>query len=321
MLKPFLRALREHPDVPKRALEPLEQMAPGTRIPVAAAQQMLANTVRHTGDEDLGLKAAQASEVGDYEVVEYAAASAPTWRAALEVAFRYCRLMNEAADFRLEERDGTAYIVLQSTVPLARPAKDFQTAALFVSSARWLPAGVGQVTVWFSHPEPESLEEYRRTFGDVEVRFGQSWDGFVFDAALLDLPMPQADPSLHRVLRQHADRLLEELAPGDSLIERVRADILATLKDASVGAETTAARLHMSRRTLTRQLGQHGTSFSELLEDVRRRLAVRYLQTTDHSVEDIAFLLGYSNAAPFVRAFKRWTGKAPLEFRRSQRRL
>lgn len=319
LMRPFLRVLRETPGFPTEVIDQLEATDPATRFALATAQELFRGAIELTGDQDLGLRAARAGDLGEYEVVEYAAGSAPDWRSALEVVFRYCRLMNEAADFRLEQRDGRAYIVLDSTVPLTRQAKDFQVAALFVAAQHWLAPAADVVEVWFSHPEPDSLEGYRETFGQHRVQFGRPWDGFVFDAALLDTPMPRADPSLHRLLRQHAERLLAELEPGDGLIERVRADIVATLGDGSVGVEATAEHLHMSRRTLARRLREQATSFSDLLEDARHRMATRYLETTQHTVEEIAFLLGYSSSAPFVRAFRRWADSSPLEYRRRHR--
>jgi AraC-like DNA-binding protein len=80
-----------------------------------------------------------------------------------------------------------------------------------------------------------------------------------------------------------------------------------------------AEEMGITRRTLTRRLAQHGTSFTALLEEVRKHSASHYLKTSDHSIEDIAFLLGFSESSPFVRAFKRWTGMAPTQFRRAYR--
>jgi AraC-like DNA-binding protein len=149
--------------------------------------------------------------------------------------------------------------------------------------------------------------------------FDAPFSGFVFDAARLDTKLASGDPSLHGVLRQHAERLLAELAQGDGLVERVRAQVLATLKDGPVAAEDVAAQMGVTRRTLTRRLAQHGTSFTALLEEVRRQAATHYLRNTDHSIEDVAFLLGFSESSPFVRAFKRWTGLAPAAYRRASR--
>ena len=88
------------------------------------------------------------------------------------------------------------------------------------------------------------------------------------------------------------------------------------MQDADASAERTAARLGMARRTLTRQLAECGTSFSLLLKETRHRAAVHYLRNSDYTVEELAFMLGFSECAPFVRAFRRWTGHSPLEYRK-----
>lgn len=319
LVRPFLRVLQQNPSFPKVLIESLEAADPAHRMSVATAQELFRGAIEITGDVDLGLRAARASDIGDYEVVEYAAGCAATWRAALEVVFRYCHLMNEAAEFRLEVHGDKAHIILGSSVALRRQAADFQSAAIFVAAGRWLTPHPQDVAVWFAHPAPEDLTQYRVTYGEHAVEFDKPWDGFVFDASLLDSPMLRADASLHRVLRDHAERLLAELATDDSLLQQVRGDIMASLQSGDLGVETTARRLHMSRRTLARQLKQQGTSFSALLEESRRELATRLLTTTQRTAEEIAFLLGYADSAPFARAFKRWTGMAPLEYRNRNR--
>jgi AraC-like DNA-binding protein len=319
MLRPFWKLLRRYPQVPAQLLDEAEASDAQRRFPVAAAQELLRGTVALTGEEDLGLLAAREIELGDFEVLEYAAASAATWRAALETVFRYAHLMNEAADFQLAIEGGKAHVMLRSTVALTRAGVDFQSAAFHVAAQHWLDPIPPELEVWFSHPQPGDIAQYRATFGGCALVFAAPFSGFVFDAARLETPLASADPSLHGVLRQHAERLLAELAPGDGLVERVRTQVLSTLASGPVGANEVAAQMGVTRRTLTRRLAQHGTSFRALLEDVRCQAAKHYLKSTDHSVEDIAFLLGFSESSAFVRAFKRWTTLAPTAYRRSVR--
>ena len=319
MVKPFWTLLRRYPQFPGALLDRAETTPDDTRVPVALGQQFLQNAVELTGEPNLGLLAARETKVGTFDVLEYASASASTWRAAAETAFRYSHLMNEAADFRIEVADGKALLVLHSTVPLTRAGVDFQSAAFHVTAMRWIDPQPPELEVWFTHAEPGDLGEYRKTFGGAKLRFSAPWNGFVYDASRLDTKLASGDPSLHRVLRDHAERLLAELAPGDGLVEQVRGQVLSSLKDGPVAAVDVAAKLGVSRRTLTRRLRQQGTSFSELFDEVRQKAAIHYLQSSDHTVEDIAFLLGFSESSAFVRAFKRWQGVAPMGYRRAQR--
>jgi AraC-like DNA-binding protein len=319
VLRPFWSFLRRYPQLPAALIEKAETADPERRVPVAEAQELLRGAVVLTGEQNLGLLAAREIQLGAFEVLEYAAASAPTWRAALETAFRYSHLMNEAANFHLDVVGDKAHVVLHSTVPLVRAGVDFQSAAFHVVVTNWLDPMPTEAEVWFSLAAPQDDSEYQKTFGPNALVFDAPFNGFVFDAARLETKLVSSDASLHGVLRQHAERLLAELAKGDGLVERVRAQVLATLKDGPVAAEDVAAQMGVTRRTLTRRLAQHGTSFTALLEEVRRQAATHYLRSTEHSIEDIAFLLGFSESSPFVRAFKRWTGLAPAAYRRASR--
>jgi AraC-like DNA-binding protein len=318
LVRPFWSLLRRYPQFPTAAIDQAEATE-DVRVSVALGQQFLAQAVAMTGEPDLGLLAARETKAGSFDVLEYAAFSAPTWRAAIETAFRYSRVMNEAADFRIEIKDGKAQLILHSMVPLTRAGVDFQSAAFHVTASRWIARDMPELEVWFSHDQPRDTANYRAVFGSARLRFGAPWNGFVYDAERLETKLASADPSLHRVLREHAERLLAELAPGDGVVEKVRAQVLSSLKDGPLAAVDVAERMGITRRTLTRRLRQHGTSFTELLDDVRRQAALHYLTSTDHTAEDIAFLLGFSESSAFVRAFKRWQGVAPIAYRRSKR--
>jgi AraC-like DNA-binding protein len=223
--------------------------------------------------------------------------------------------MNEAADFRIEVAGEQARCVLHSTVPLPRVGIDFQSATFFLMATRWFQRTLPDLKVMLTYEEPADLSVHRAVYGGATLCFGAAWNGFIFDAAHLDTVLPTADPSLHQVLRDHAERLLAQLAPSDSLVERVRQHLLDSLQGGPLSANAVAERLGLSRRTLARRLLQRDTSFTALLEQVRHKAAAHYLEFSDHSLDDIAFLLGFSESSAFVRAFKRWQGVTPMAYR------
>ena len=110
--------------------------------------------------------------------------------------------------------------------------------------------------------------------------------------------------------------MLAELPRARPLTERVRSAILAELAGGNPSITVVAPRLHISPRTLERRLEREGTTFSTLLDDLRKRLALRYVASRDLELAEIAFLLGFSKTTAFHRAFKRWTGQTPLYYRR-----
>jgi AraC-like DNA-binding protein len=120
---------------------------------------------------------------------------------------------------------------------------------------------------------------------------------------------------LHAYLERHARSLSEAFAERSSLRERVR-ELIVEMPRAGEPSQTDVARkLGMSERTLHRRLREEGQTFADILDTVRRELALRYLADLDLAVYEIAFLLGYSDPSSFHRAFRRWMGDSPQEVR------
>lgn len=324
MLRPFLKLLSAaRSEVPRQLVTQLVNATTSDgRISLPLAQDLLETAAQLMHEPALGLKAALYTEIGDFAVLEWVCMSAATCREASETACRYIRILNAAADYRLAICDSKAHLMLGSTIPLNRIVTDYQIAAYHLALRLRVPEVPPELEVWLKHAEPSDISEYRVVFPHAKLVFGAAFNGFVTDAWRLDTPLPTANESLHEVLRAHANHLLAELAPGDGLTERVSADILAALRvsPSAVTAERTAARLGFTRRTFTRQLEQQGTTFSELLKEARYRTAVHYLGHSDHTVEEIAFLLGFSECSAFAHAFRRWSGVTPLAYRRAYRR-
>lgn len=320
LVRTFMQALRRYPDFPVAVLEPLERLDPDERIPIASMHELLQGAVELTGDADLGLKAAREITPGDYGALEYVGASAATWGEAMRIIGRYMPLVNDALDFVLHLDGDKAEVQLHSRVVLPRAAVDFQSAAFHVGSAYRRPVtAVEDLDVYFMHAAPEDTREYEKTFAGGRLRFSAPFNGFVLPARLLDEPLPTADPKLHELIRRHADLVLAELPKTETLTQRVRDLVAQELSGGNPGVEHIARKLGMSSRTLGRKLEEEGTTFKELLDDLRQRMALRYVGTRDLGLAEIAFLLGFSQAPAFHRAFKRWTGRTPLEYRNARR--
>jgi AraC-like DNA-binding protein len=127
--------------------------------------------------------------------------------------------------------------------------------------------------------------------------------------------MANADPVLAAVLAEKIERLLAQFSDQPSLGSRVREWLIAQLRGGNPRIDALAEHLHMSERTLRRRLGEEGTSFKRILDEVRRELAIGYVQERQLSTGEIAFLLRYSEPSAFQRAFKRWTKLTPSEYR------
>ena len=190
-----------------------------------------------------------------------------------------------------------------------REGMEFMVGAMAVISQRIAGRTLEHIEVGFVHPAPPDLTHHERIFG-APVRFESSYNGIVFDGALLDLPVQSRDPSLSAVLQRQAETLMEK-TPVRGFKADVRAALAIELRGGDPSAERVAGSLAMHPKTLTRRLRTEGTTFRRLLDEVRLELAERYLRQPGLSVEEVAYLLGYSESSAFHRAFRRWTGRAP----------
>jgi AraC-like DNA-binding protein len=321
LMKPFARLLRTYASMPPEVVAPIEDFETEARLPIETVHELLRGAILITGDEDIGLKAAQLIEIGDYGALEYAASTAQNGREAFLLVGRYMRLINDALTLSIRTEGERAVISLESAVVMPRAAEDFEVAAFFVVAMGWVPSALPTTfEVRFQHARPADTQHYARVFSDrATICFDQPVAGFSFPNSTLSSPLPSADPKLHALIRQHADNLLAELPQADSVTARVRVLLTQGFASGKSSADYVASSLHVSPSTLTRKLEREGTNFKTLHDEMRRSLALRYVGQSDLTLSEIAFLLGFSQSAAFHRAFKRWTEQTPLEYRTARR--
>jgi len=174
--------------------------------------------------------------------------------------------------------------------------------------------------VWFEHSLPEGVEvaEYETLFG-CPVRFEQTCNALLVPLAYLSVPLRQADANLLRTLEEHALALMAGLDDDEPLPLRVKNALRLLLKDGLPRKERVAEKFDMTVRTLQRHLQHAGTSYQQILDELRQELAEHYLLRSDLAIQDIASYLGFTESRSFHRSFKGWTGLTPGEFRERQR--
>jgi AraC-like DNA-binding protein len=271
-----------------------------------------------TGDGHLGLHLAEAAPLESFGVHAYALQSSPTLREAYRRACRYQRLIHEATDLTFDEEVNEG--VLQHALPGGRsvprhPAEFLVTLWVrfgrLITGRNWAPR-----LVCFAHNAPPDVTEHQRVF-QTPIQFLSGRTAMHIPNHILDTANASADPGLIGVLDDYAERLLQQMpvSTAATLSERVRFQLLETLTGGIPTAEEIAQSLHMSVRTLHRNLQQEGVTFSKLLNQLRQEQATSYLTNPNISISEVAFLLGFSEISSFYRAFKRWTGTTPAEFR------
>ena len=285
-------------------------------IPHQAMMMFWQEALTTTGDDHLGIHLAEATPIDTLGVHAYAALSSPTLREAYRRACRYQRLIHQVTDLRFDEEgdDGVLRHALPGGRPIPRHPAEFLVTlwmrlGRMVVGSDWSPG-----LVCFAHEAPSDIAEHARVFHST-IQFMSGRTAMIVPNQVLETPNQRADPGLVRVLDDYAERLLEQMPSNATLSERVRGQLMAELQGGVPTAEDVAKRLHMSVRTLHRNLSEEGTTFRQLLSQLRHERAATYLVDSRISIAEVAFLLGFNELSSFYRAFKRWTGTTPAEFR------
>jgi len=294
----------------------LDLIDPEARIPLSVASEVLA-LAESAGEPGLGLRAAEGVQVGDLGIFEFVSRTCNTLGEAMETASHYRSLMYDGADLHLIHEPDCAKIRYRLHDPIASRTTfvEFALAACVVASRRALGFDGSPREVRFTHEEPAYAALYAQIFR-APVFFSAEHDEIIFGRRALDFPLVSADPAAHVIFRRYAERLLEQL-PTSLPMTRAVQRLLRERMDARHPAfDDVHTALHVSERTLRRKLEHEGVQLRELIETTRREQACRYLASSSLSVSEVAHRVGFAHPPAFHRAFRRWLGKSPLDYRR-----
>ena len=199
-----------------------------------------------------------------------------------------------------------------------QPLRDVAVATLMVGLGQMAQVVTGETLYGVADldiPENPRFDEFRYVL-PAQIHFNRPWNRISFDAAYLACPLVMADAASMQLAVEQCERELVAIGLLNRFVRQVRGLIFRE-GEGFRSVEAVAADLCMSERTLKRQLAQEGTTFSDILEDLRRQKAVLLLESEQSSIDRIAEQLGYSDVANFNRAFKRWTGTTPGQYRRN----
>ena len=293
------------------------------RIAASTYLELLGLGVQRTGDEQLGLHLGEAVRPGYYGVLGYLIMSCATLADALHRQARYAALVGNLGQVDLADeppRPGLEPQVAHSWQPFL-PQQQRQlseeTLAGWVTFGHWISGlDIPPTEVRFQHAASADTSEYQRIFR-CPVLFDQADNALVFPKRLLATPLGQADAQVRLMLDAYADRLLGEIQQGPSVLDRARLELSRQLPEVGADLQQIAARLALSPRTLQRRLREAGLSFNQLVDETRQQLVLHYLRDPALELAEIAFLVGFSEPGSLARAFRRWTGQSPGEYRRS----
>lgn len=293
------------------------------RIDLPLYDEIQRRAIQVSGDPAFGLHMGEYASIGAFNLLGHMATHCRTIREGLDIVFRYYRLVADVhPPYLIEEGDVVriVYEYLRSPDPICNRIRvEFGLVRLLLISRAFTGSDIVPGEAWFDYPEPKDsahAAEYQRIFRGQQ-RFEQEHSGFVIPRVMLDATQVHHDDSLLELMRNQAEQLLHDLESGASLSARIRRLIVDHYTEVAADMASIAKHVGMSERSLRRRLKQEGTSFQQVVRESMGELARRILQNPSTTIHEAAFRLGFVEPSSFHRAFKRWTGLTPAEYRRS----
>jgi AraC-like DNA-binding protein len=292
--------------------------APELGLPINRLHAFYAAAEVFARDPWLGLHVAVAIPRGHYGLYEYVSRNAPTLGEIYRLSARFGALVSDSLVFRYELELKTATIrahVADQPLAHGRHASEF-LLAVGVETGRqsvrqaWIPEAVV-----FAHPRPRDIRPLEDYFRARRLLFGRGYNAIVLSRADAALPVPNADPALLGVLETRAARELPA-DPGGGIIHQVRSAVRNSLRIDAPLLDTVATQLGISTRSLQRRVAAEGHAFQDVVDEVRRGLAMVCIREPSVSAKEMAYLLGYADPGTLYRAFRRWTGMTPAAYRK-----
>jgi AraC-like DNA-binding protein len=303
----FLRSL---------GLDPELTRSPDTRLPIETYLRIQDEAAEYVHDPYFGLHMGEFAGPGSWSILGYLMMNCRTLGEAFEKSGRYARIIGNLIEARVEFKFDRIKVVF-FTPPHAPKMSRHCFEATFSSCVRMMRtltgAAIDPFEVTFIYPQPVSRADYERIF-HCPVRFGMKENTITIAAKVVNTPIRQPNPSLLEHFEKYAQDFLAEMDRQDVYTRAVTRILLSRLDDEALSIEKIARDMAVSVRTLQKRLDQEGVVFSDLLREVRARLAKQYLRE-NYTVEQITYLLGFSEPSVFRKAFKKWLGVTPREFR------
>jgi len=300
-------------------LDPAGPGEAGARVPNRVVAAMFERALELTGDPAVGIRVGQRSEARHFFVIGYTWLASATLAEAMSKLLRYEAILDSGETALSLEREGGSLVLSERyPKPDDYPGK-LRVDNEIASVLKMCRLSTGRDVL------PRKLEVYLPADAPTDVyaplvrgpvQRSKTRTALHFDPADLEAPLAGSIPDVVEATSRIADRYLGTL-DDSKVAHQVRAQLVQMLPSGAVDQEKVAARLYRSASTLQRQLSAEGTSYRDVLDDTRCELAQAYLRDGRHSQTETAFLVGFSDQSNFSRAFRRWTGKSPGEYRKA----
>lgn len=277
--------------------------------------RLLLTVMEQTGDEFVGFGQGRRSKPGTFSMMAHAVINCANLEEAVRRGMDFYDLFDLGVETSLVKEGDLVFLTVE--MPTNIDFRDIIIEAVFLLTLRfmgWLvgrPIPVHLVAFDF----PASSEDSERVF-NCPIEYAQSANRITFSSDVLTLPLVQNELSLSHFLRNSLGQLLTGEVYQSGLPAQIRTLITNEYHQRVPDFAEVCAKLNMSPQTLRRRLKDANTSYQAIKDDIRKEASVYYLSKPDLSIEEIALLMGFSEASSFHRAFKKWTNKTPAEYRR-----
>ncbi|MFI8480173.1 AraC family transcriptional regulator [Pseudomonas sp. NPDC078700] len=324
-LASWTRALRKQLDAlgldseqlcAQAGLEPGALDDPNGRCPLSVTTRLWQLAVVASGDPALGLKTSQFVSPTTFHALGYALAASCSLREVFERTVRYHQVVSDAMELELRECADCYEFRFRNAPGKLLPAPEALDAfaAIYVRSCRnRLGRDFAPLAVYLQRPEPADPQPWHAVFR-APLIFSAAENLLRFAKPAFEQQLDDGNPEL----AEHNEAVLKlnlEQLQAPSWVRKVRARLQTQLPDGEPSAERVAQALHLSLRSLQRHLADEGTSYERVLAETRQALALRHMSEAACSISETAYLLGFSDVSSFSRAFKRWTGQSPSQYR------
>jgi AraC-like DNA-binding protein len=293
------------------------------RIPAVTQGRLLEFASEALKDDALGFHLAMQVSPRKAGLLFYMASAARTVGEALALFERYFAIVNEAVSLKLKRVPGGTVVQI-GFAGLSRHQiqqnAEFGITVILKALREVIGRNIRPTRVSFVLGRVSNRREFERFFG-CPVEFGASSDCLGFSAETLAMRLVTHDQALLETLKPVCDAAARERGTRKNTLRAlVENELQGALPHGNIDKPGIARALGLSARTLSRRLADEGVSYAEVVDDLRRSLALQYLKDRTVSLSQIAWLLGYTESTSFNHAFKRWTGRAPSSLREEQRR-
>lgn len=301
-------------------LEPAHLSDPDARVPVSTQNELWTRVMRELNDPGFPIRIAAESRCEDWGLMGFVIMTAQSGIECMRRAEHFFALLTDTTRWRTFDEAHQVQVRLERSCPrtlAVRAQVETSVASYYQSTRDCCGTDINALQVAFSHSAPDDTSVHRQFFG-IEPTFDAGWDGLRLPASPTKRVPRFANAKMSEFLLGQAQSQLDNLTPEVALLAEVRAAIECELVAGEPAAATVAKRLGKSERSLRRELAAHRSSFRSLVEAVRSELAEKLLRRDDASITEIAFALGFSDSSAFTRAFRRWHGVSPRNYRVQQ---